>query len=142
MLNNVGAGDEHRQKRGQNEHEVRKEHSTYSVNIQDLGKAEEIEASLTIKGIQVERDGHTFTVPTQHYKLLVDARNNSLGLGVKRIMQRITLYAHIDKEQLRIKGEKLMLGGDILKNFMHFTEIAISVAVDTKIGKVSGVKVV
>ena len=67
---------------------------------------------------------------------------NFSQLGLKRVMQKIVLHIHIDKEQLRIEGEKLGLSGDELKNFMHFTELAISVAVDTKTGKVSNVKMV
>jgi hypothetical protein len=63
-------------------------------------------------------------------------------LGVKRVMQKIVLYAHIDKEHLRHEGEALGIKDDALTNFMHFTEIKLSADVDTRTGKISNVKVV
>jgi hypothetical protein len=63
-------------------------------------------------------------------------------LGVKRVMQKIVLYAHIDKDHLRHGGEALGIEGDALTNFMHFTEVKLSADVDTRTGKISNVKVV
>lgn len=63
-------------------------------------------------------------------------------LGVKRVMQKIEMYMHIDEEQLHKKGEALGLKGKALKRFMRFTEVAVFVYVDTRTGKVSNVKIV
>jgi len=78
----------------------------------------------------------------KHRQQRVQNAHDSTQIGLKRVMQKIVLYARIDKEHLRRQGEALGIKSDALTDLMYFTEVRLNANVDTQTGAISNVKVV